>query len=81
MIDIFALQQHKKDVLVERNPRKRIGLEVWIDIETYPNASEFKKIVAAIGGDKDFSAPLIELDQIMAARRLAYGEFKESEEV
>lgn len=49
--------------------------EVWVEVDSYPNADEFRKIVALIGEDKDAGPLWGELAEITAGRKIIMGEF------
>ena len=51
------------------------GEEVWVEVDSYPNANDFRKIVAQIGEDQDAGPLWGELAEVTAERRIIMGEF------
>jgi uncharacterized protein YbaA (DUF1428 family) len=49
--------------------------EVWVEVDSYPNAAEFKRIVAEIGEDEEAEPLWGELARITAGRPIIMGEF------
>ncbi|HZW57605.1 MAG TPA: hypothetical protein VFF30_15055 [Nitrososphaerales archaeon] len=51
------------------------GEEIWIEVDTYKDASDFGRAVAEIGADADAGILWGELAQIMATKPIIMGEF------
>jgi len=52
------------------------GEEVWVEVDSYPNADEFHRIVALIGEDQDAGPLWGELAEVTAGRKVIMGEFQ-----
>jgi hypothetical protein len=50
--------------------------EIWIEVDTYENAKEFARIVAAIGQDADAGPMWGELAQLASDHPVIIGEFE-----
>ena len=50
--------------------------EIWIEVDTYENAKEFARIIAAIGQDADAGSMWGELAQLTSDHPVIMGEFE-----